>query len=338
MKKVKVTIAMSGGVDSSVAAALLKKQGFEVRGVFMKLFDSQAFKNSEKRARKISKILNIPIFILDLRKEFKKRIIAYFLNDYRKGRTPNPCVVCNKEIKFGLLLEKALSLKSDFIATGHYVRKRGSIFLRGKDKEKDQSYFLWKLNQKQVKRILFPLGDYTKKQTKDLAKKFRLPVLNIPESQEICFIEKGINDFLKKYLKPKPGEIINEKGDMIGRHQGLCFYTIGQRKGIGLSGGPYYVVDKDLKKNVLIVSRDKKELGKKDLMAEEINWISDQKPKFPLKIKAKTRSRQKAVSAVVKPFGQKIKVIFNKPQRAVTPGQSAVFYKGEELLGGGVIC
>jgi len=338
MKKVKVAVAMSGGVDSSVAAALLKKQGFEVKGVFMKLFDSQAFKNSEKRARKISKILNIPIFTLDLRKEFKKRIIGYFLNDYRRGRTPNPCVVCNKQIKFGLLLEKALSLKSDFIATGHYVRKKGNTLLRGKDKEKDQSYFLWKLNQKQVKRILFPLGDYTKKQTKDLAKKFRLPVLNIPESQEICFIEKGINDFLKKYLKPESGEIVNEKGNMIGEHQGLCFYTIGQRKGIGLSGGPYYVIDKDLKKNVLIVSRDKKELGKKDLMAEEINWVSGQKPKFPLKIKVKTRSRQKAVSAAVKPFGKKIKVIFNKPQRAMTPGQSTVFYKGEELLGGGVIC
>lgn len=334
----KVTVAMSGGVDSGVAAALLKKQGFEIRGVFMKLFDSQAFRNSEKRARKISKILNIPFLVFDLRKEFKKRIISYFLKEYKKGRTPNPCVVCNKEVKFGLLLGKASSLKSDFIATGHYVRKRGNTLLRGKDKDKDQSYFLWKLNQKQIKRILFPLGDYTKKQTKDLAKKLRLPVLNIPESQEICFIEKGINDFLKKYLKPKPGEIVNEKGDMIGSHQGLCFYTIGQRKGIGLSGGPYYVIDKDLKKNVLIVSRDKKELGRKDLMAEQVNWVSGKKPKFPLKIKVKTRSRQKAVSAVAKPFGKKIKVIFNNPQRAVTPGQSAVFYKGEELLGGGIIC
>ena len=334
----RVTVAMSGGVDSGVAAALLKKQGFEIRGIFMKLFDSPAFKNSEKRAREISKILNIPFSVFDLRKEFKKKIIGYFLKEYKRGRTPNPCVVCNKEIKFGLLLEKALSLKSDFIATGHYVRKRGSILLRGRDKEKDQSYFLWKLNQKQVKRILFPLGDYTKKQTKDLAKKMRLPVLNIPESQEICFIGKGINDFLKKYLKPEPGEIVNEKGDMIGEHQGLCFYTIGQRKGIGLSGGPYYVIDKDLKKNILIVSKNKKELGRKYLMAEEINWVSGQKPKFPLRIKVKTRSRQKAVLAAVKPFGKKIKVIFNKPQRAITPGQSAVFYKGEELLGGGVIC
>jgi len=334
----KVLVAMSGGVDSSVAAALLKKQGFEVKGIFMKLFDSQAFKNSEKRARKISKILNIPFLVFDLRKEFKKRIIGYFLREYKRGRTPNPCVVCNKEIKFGLLLGKSLSFKSDFIATGHYVRKKGNALLRGKDKEKDQSYFLWKLNQKQVKRILFPLGDYIKKQTKDLAKKFRLPVLNIPESQEICFIEKGINDFLKKYLKPKPGEIINEKGDVIGGHQGLCFYTIGQRKGIGLSGGPYYVVDKDLKKNVLIVSKNKKELGREDLIAEEVNWVSGKKPKFPLKIKVKTRSRQKAVPVIVKPFGKKIKVIFNKPQRAVTPGQSVVFYKGEELLGGGIIC
>lgn len=334
----KIAVAMSGGVDSSVAAALLKKQGFEVSGIFMKLFDSPSFKASEKRARRIAKILGIPFLVLDLRKEFKKKIINYFLSEYEMGRTPNPCVVCNKEIKFGLLLEKAASLKKDFIASGHYVTKKGDKLLTANDKNKDQSYFLWKLNQKQLSRIIFPLGSYTKKQIKGLAKELKLPVLSIPESQEICFINKDINIFLKKYLRPEPGMIINERKEIIGRHKGLCFYTIGQRKGIGLSGGPYYVSGKDFKKNILIVSRDKKDLEKEGLIAGSVNWISGKKPKFPLKIKARTRYGQKLFPVTVRPFGKKIKVFFDKPQRAVTPGQSVVFYSGRELLGGGIIC
>jgi len=328
---------MSGGVDSGVTAALLKKQGFEVTGIFMKLFDSSVFKDSEKRARKTAKMLGIPIFVLDLRKEFKRRVFDYFLNEYKKGRTPNPCVVCNNEIKFGLLLEKALSLKTDFVASGHYARKIGSKLLKAKDQDKDQSYFLWKLSQKQLGRILFPLGSYTKKKVKFLAKKFKLPLLNISESQEICFVGKSINDFLKKHLKTKPGIIVNEKKEEAGRHQGLCFYTIGQRKGIGLSGGPYYVIGKNLKSNNLVVSRNKKDLEKNELIAEGINWISGKKPKFPLRVQAKTRSRQKSFSATVNLFGKKLKVIFDKPQRAITPGQSVVFYSGQELLGGGII-
>ncbi|MCX6760632.1 MAG: tRNA 2-thiouridine(34) synthase MnmA [Candidatus Nealsonbacteria bacterium] len=337
-KKLKIAVAMSGGVDSSVTAALLKKQGFEASGIFMKLFNSPALEVSEKRARKIAKTLGISFLVFDLRKEFKKRIINYFLSEYEKGRTPNPCVVCNKEIKFGLLLERAVSLKSDFIASGHYVRKAGEKLLIAKDKNKDQSYFLWKLNQKLLSRILFPLGNYNKQKVKDLAKELKLPLLNIPESQEICFVGKDINIFLKKYLKPKQGVIVNEKKEIIGWHKGFCFYTIGQRKGIGLSGGPYYVTGKDLKKNILIVSKNKKDLAKKELIAENVNWISGKKPKFPLRIKAKTRYRQKSFPATVQPFGKKIKVIFDKPQRAITPGQSVVFYSGQELLGGGIIC
>lgn len=338
MKSQKIAVAMSGGVDSGVTAALLKKQGFEVSGIFMRLFDSPSLKASEKRARKIAKALDISFFVLDLKKEFKKRIIDYFLNEYERGRTPNPCVVCNKEIKFGLLLEKATSLKSDLLASGHYARKVGEKLLMARDKNKDQSYFLWKLNQKQLKYTIFPLGNYAKKKVKDLAKELKLPVLNISESQEICFIGKDINNFLKKHLKPKPGIIVNEKTEAIGRHKGLCFYTIGQRKGIGLSGGPYYVLEKKLVKNVLIVGKNKKDLAKKELIAENINWVSGKKPKFPLRIKARTRYRQKSFLATIYPFGKKIKVIFNKPQRAITPGQSVVFYSGQELLGGGIIC
>jgi len=383
----KVVVAMSGGLDSSVAAALLKKAGFEVIGVFMKLADLPKFRESEKRAKKIAKILKIPFLVSDLRKEFKKRIVDYFLEGHKKGITPNPCVVCNKEIKFGLLLEKALALDADFIATGHYARKQKIEnrkqkieykLLKAKDKNKDQSYFLWMLNQKQLKRILFPIGDYTRKEVENLARKFKLPVLKAKKSVEICFIKTTlgeedksssspfakarVNDFLSKYLKSKPGQIVDVRGKVLGKHRGLHFYTIGQRKGIGLPGGPYYVLNKDLKKNLLIVTKNEKDLYKKELIAKNVNWISGKEPhlrqgfggqvKFPLKIKAKIRYRhQSALAVITKTLNPKTYTLkFEKSQRAITPGQSVVFYlprsspkamvwgKGEELLGGGIIC
>lgn len=337
---------MSGGVDSFVAAALLKKTNFypesgqrtEVIGVFMKLnnFSSEP----EKRARKVAKALKIPFSVLDLRKEFKKRIIDYFLKEHKKGMTPNPCVVCNKEIKFGLLLEKALKLGADFVATGHYARKTGNKLLKGKDKEKDQSYFLWQLTQRQLKHILFPVGDYTRTEVERLAKKFKLaPTLKVKKSVEICFIPTTINDFLRKYIKEKPGDIINVQGRKIGQHQGLCFYTIGQRKRIGLPGGPYYVLSKNIKKNTLTITKNEKDLLKKELSVKNVNWASGRKPKLPIKVKTKIRYRHQSIPAkIYKIPDTKYKILFGSPQRAVTPGQSAVFYKGEELLGGGVIC
>lgn len=347
----KAVIAVSGGVDSGVSAALLKRAGFEVRGVFMKLSDNSNFRKSEKRAKKITETLKIPLHILNFKKEFKKRIVDYLLGGYKKGITPNPCVVCNKEIKFGLLLKKALSLGADFVATGHYARlerdKNGIHLLKGKDEGKDQSYFLWMLNQKQLKRVLFPVGIYTKKQVKKIAKKLKLPVSNISESQEICFVQTSINDFLKKNLKQKPGPIFTKEGKKVGWHQGLIFYTIGQRKGIGLSGGPYYVLEKDFKRNTLIVTKNEKDLHRKELVVRDVNWISGRKPKLPLKIKAKIRYRHQPASAVITKTRnhETYSVKFNQPQRAVTPGQSAVFYlphrqagPNQELLGGGIIC
>jgi tRNA-specific 2-thiouridylase len=342
--KNKVIIALSGGIDSAVAAALLKRAGFDVRGVFMKLVNLPKFKKGEKRAKKISKILGISFITLYLRKEFKKRVINYFLKEHKKGTTPNPCVVCNKEIKFGLFLEKTLNLNADYMATGHYVRKiknpkfKIQKLLKGKDRNKDQSYFLWKLNQRQLRRILFPIGNYTKKEVKKIAKKLRLPVSKTSESQEICFIDKTINDFLRKNIKQKGGRIIDVRGKIIGTHQGLIFYTIGQRKGTNLSGGPFYVLDKNLKKNILIVTKNKKDLYRNNLIAKNINWISEKPPKLPLKVNVKIRYRQKASLAKIKPKNKNIEVIFNKPQRAITPGQSIVFYQGQELLGGGIIC
>jgi len=347
----KVIVAISGGVDSAVAAALLKRGWFlpasrqvDVIGAFMKLADLPIFREREKKARKVAKILKIPFLSFNFEKEFKKRIVDYFLKEYKAGRTPNPCVICNKKIKFGLLLKKALALDADFVATGHYVRlrkgKEGIHLLRGKDKTKEQSYFLWQLNQKQLKRILFPVGNYTKNQVRGLAKKLKLPVLRIPESMEICFIKTAINNFLKKYLKEKPGKIIIPEGKVVGEHQGLWFYTIGQRKGIKLAGGPYWVLEKDLNKNTLIITKREKDLYKKELRAKNVNWVFGKAPKLPLKIKAKIRYRHKAASATIT-HGLKSKVYnikFSRSQRAVTPGQSVVFFRGEELVGGGIIC
>jgi tRNA-specific 2-thiouridylase len=232
----------------------------------------------------------------------------------------------------------------DFIATGHYVRLRRETqnhkLLKGKDKEKDQSYFLWQLSQKQLKYTLFPVGGYTKNEVRKLAKKFKLPVFEAPESMEICFIQNTINDFLARYLEQKRGKIVNKEGKIIGRHNGLWFYTIGQRKGIGLAGGPYYVLDKNMKRNALIITRNENDLYKKELVVKDINWISGREPRLPIKIKAKIRYRHNPASATLT-LNSKLKthsLKFDKPQRAITPGQSAVFYKGQELLGGGIIC
>lgn len=371
---------MSGGIDSSVAAALLRGADFELTGIFMRLFPGSP-RFSEKRARKIAQILKIPFYVLNFEKEFKKKVVDYFLKEYKKGRTPNPCVICNKEIKFGLLLEKALGLDADFVATGHYARivknvgmlecwnDKNRTFLtsersersnkqsdptfrlfRAKDEEKDQSYFLWQLNQKQLSRILFPIGDYTKKEVRSLAKKFKLPVLDIPESQKICFIPNtNLSEFLKSRIKANKRKIITTQGKIIGEHQGLPFYTIGQRKGLGLAGGPWYVLAKDSKRNVLVVTKNEKDLLKKELIAKNVNWISDKIPKLPLKVKAKIRSRVETSSATIyhlKP--NTYHLVFEKPQRAITPGQSVVFFlprrspqakagQDQELLGGGII-
>jgi tRNA-specific 2-thiouridylase len=310
-------------------------------------FSSEA----EKRAGRVAKFLKIPFYVFDFRKEFKKRIIDDFLKRYEKGITPNPCVICNKEIKFGLLMEKTLALGVDHIAAGHYARLRraGQNFklLQAKDKNKDQSYFLWKLNQKQLSRILFPIGNYTKDEVESMARKFRLPVLSAKKSVEICFIKSTINVFLKRYLKEKSGPMVEQVHygvkKIIGKHQGLWFYTLGQRKGIKLSGGPYYVIAKDFKKNILIVSKNKKDLARKELIAKNVNWIHPVKLLRTAfsgfnRVNAKIRYRHGAVPAnIYKIKNTEYKIIFQNYQRAITPGQSVVFYKGDELLGGGII-
>jgi tRNA-specific 2-thiouridylase len=333
----KVICAMSGGVDSSVAAALLNKQGFDVIGCWLKLWPERNFSNrAQETVKKITLKLGIPFLVFDFSREFKKKVVDYFLTEYQKGRTPNPCVKCNKEIKFGIFFKKALASGADYIASGHFARIKNKKLLTARDKKKDQSYFLYNLTQKQLEKILFPIGDYSKSEVKELAKDFKIAGLVRPESKDICFLKGRHQDFLKKYLKLKPGPILNTSGKRIGRHQGLSLYTIGQRKEIEVPGAlPYYVLKLNFKNNTLIVTDDEKDLYKKELIAEKVNWISGKAPKLPLKIKAKIRYLHPVSSAVIK--SHEYKIVFSKPQRAITPGQSIVFYRGQELLGGGII-
>jgi tRNA-specific 2-thiouridylase len=341
-KNKRIVVAMSGGVDSSVAAALLKKQGYYVVGIFMKFWkDGKSTQNrccsaeSEKLARLVAKKIDIPFYVINIEKEFKKEVVDYFLAEYKKGNTPNPCVVCNKEIKFGFLIKKALSLGADYVATGHYARIKDGKLFGGKDKEKDQSYFLWQLNQRQLSRVLFPVGNYTKSQVRTLAKKFKLPTAQTPESQEVCFVQDTTKEFLKKYLKINSGNIVDKNKKLLGKHQGLWFYTIGQRRGLEIPQGPYYVVAKDFKKNNLIVSKNKRDLLQKEFIAKNVNWINP--VKLPLEAEVKIRYKNTLAKAKILKYKKMIKIIFKKPQSAVTSGQSTVFYAGKELLGGGVI-
>jgi len=342
---------MSGGVDSSVAALLLKKQGYDVVGVFMKFWAgtkniSAANKNrccsQEARhdAMAVCAKLKIPFLIWDFQKEFKRLVVDDFISGYKKGITPNPCVICNREIKFGLFIKKALKMGADYIATGHYAKLR-KLEIRNwkleiaRDRAKDQSYFLWTLTQKQLKHCLFPIGDYLKSEVRQIAKKVQLPVAYKKESQEVCFVnDADLPGFLKKWIKQKKGEIIELKtGKKLAEHNGVQFYTIGQRVPVG-GIGPYFVADKNIKKNqLLVVQKNDKNFFRKEIKLKNVNWISGKPPKSA-KILVRTRYRQPLAECRIS--GNKC--IFKKPQIFVAPGQSAVFYdKNDELLSGGVI-
>ncbi|MBI4359002.1 MAG: tRNA 2-thiouridine(34) synthase MnmA [Candidatus Nealsonbacteria bacterium] len=354
-KKPKVLVALSGGVDSSVAAFLLREAGYEVTGCFMKFWSDPRVSRenpccsieAERRARILARQLKIPFYVLDLRREFKRKIVDYFLKQTKQGLTPNPCVICNQEIKFGLFLERALSQGADFMATGHYARIKQGRLLKGTDKEKDQSYFLWRLKSKQLRRVLFPVGGYTKKEVRAMAARYHLSTAQTEESQNLCFLANGVDDFLKLNLKSKPGRIVDVAGTVLGRHPGLGFFTLGQRWGIGRwleasrqSQGPYYVLRKDRRKNLLVVTKNEKDLLTEEFKVSDVNFVLNLvKHEFPLKVKVKIRSRQKEVPATLckTKKSNQILVKLARAERAVTPGQSAVFYKGEEVLGGGVI-
>jgi len=343
-KKEKVVVAMSGGVDSSVTALLMKKAGYEVIGLHMKLgFEND---NSETAARKVCQQIGVKFYPVNISRKFKEEVVKYFLDSYEKGITPNPCIRCNKLIKFGELLKIVEQLGCDYLATGHYVTKKighdNSFKLcKGKDAGKDQSYFLYTLSQSQLSKILFPLGAYKKEEIKQIALKNELPNLK-KESQDVCFLNiddknQDHNSFLIKHIKMKTGDI-ELNGRIVGKHNGLPLYTIGQRKGVELGGqGPFYVLDTDYKTNTLHITDDNNDqkLYRKQISITETNWINPD-IKFPLKCEAVLRYHHQPIAAVVKEQGKGLVVEFEKPQRAIAGGQSIVFYCKDEVLGGGI--
>ena len=347
MKK-KVLVAMSGGVDSSVTAFLLKKRGYEVAAITM-CFGVKKIEKSKpaccgaeaiEDAKKVCRKLDIAHYVMDFSKSLEKEVISKFVSEYLEGRTPNPCVDCNKTLKFDILLKKALSLGFDFLATGHYARigRKGKDFIlkRAKDKTKDQSYFLYAIKKEALETILFPAGDFTKSEIRGIARKNNLPVADKPGSQDICFIPgKNYHDFIEERIgSVRRGEILDLEGNILGDHKGAFFYTVGQRGGLGISHKqPLYVLSVDTKKNRLIVG-EKKTLKAKGLIAEEVNVLVK---KLSGKAFARIRYNQKEAECAIKACGKNLKIIFEKKQEAITPGQSVVLYKGDTVLGGGVI-
>jgi len=346
---------MSGGVDSSVSAYLLKKQGFEVIGATMKLWEDNNPTCTSliaiERAKKVAEDLDIPHYVFDFEDIFNKNIIQYFIAEYLKGKTPNPCVICNREIKFGELLKKAKEMDIDYIATGHYARivkpsrKTDNRYLlrKGKDKDKDQSYFLYRLTQEQLNKAIFPLGNLTKKKVRKIATKIGLTVAEERDSQEVCFIPD--NDY-KKFIEnnitttPREGNIVDIEGNILGKHFGIHKYTIGQRKGVNtISNDPLYVIGIDKEKNEIIVGPEEA-LYTNELTAEDTNWIIPDLLREDIFLKAKIRYRAGEMACKITNIeknGNKITISFKEKQRAISPGQSVVLYKKDLVVGGGII-
>ena len=349
IKKERVVVAMSGGVDSSVAAALLKKQGYEVIGITMcfNLSDSSRKRSSccgmqgIEDARRVAQKIGIRHYVLNMQKTFKDCVIENFCQEYLRGRTPNPCIRCNQYIKFDALLKKALSLGATFLATGHYARikKTSSYLLRkARDLEKDQSYFLYRLGQEQLRHILFPLGKYSKIEVRKFAKEFGLHIADKAGSQEICFLAgRDYRGFLENQgVKIKPGFIVDKEGNILGKHKGIAFYTVGQRQGLGIAKGyPLYVTKIEPKNNKILVGT-KEEAKKREFLIKDVHFTSKSiKKKVALKVKIRYNHKEMPAGVIFEK--KKIRVCFKKPQFAITPGQSAVFYDKDIVVGGGVI-
>jgi len=357
-KNARVVVAMSGGVDSSVTAYLLKQQGYEVIGATMQIWQDRdpdeqfneggcCSLSAVNDARRVADLLNIPYYVFNLKLPFKEKVMDYFIDEYLKGRTPNPCIACNRYIKFEDFLNRVLALDAQYMATGHYARisfdkiRERYIIRKAIDQKKDQTYVLYNLTQFQLKHTLMPLGEYTKDQVRAIAKEIGLAVADKPDSQEICFIPKNdYKQFLKEKVpnKIKPGPFLDTEGNKIGEHKGLAYYTVGQRKGLGLAmGKPVYVVDLDAENNAVIIGNEYEVLGK-ELLASELNFIPFDKLEKPMKVTAKIRYTAPEKEAIIIPErADSIRLIFNKPERAITPGQSVVFYDGDLLIGGGII-
>ncbi|MDX1952612.1 MAG: tRNA 2-thiouridine(34) synthase MnmA [Verrucomicrobiota bacterium] len=353
-KKTRVVVGMSGGVDSSAAAKLLIEQGYDVVGITLKLWPQDCISRAEDKccgpqavmdARNVSHQLNIPYYLVDEAEEFQKQVIQYFAEEYKAGRTPNPCVMCNERLKFGTLISRARQLGADYIATGHYARiEQGDgrmLLKRGRDPRKDQSYFLFSLKQEQLAKTLMPLGELTKADTREVAREADLKTAEKEESMEICFVpDKNYGKFLTdaKLVTKHQGEIVNLQGQVLGRHDGIEFFTIGQRKGLQISSSrPLYVIDLDPATNRVIVGDDSA-LEKDRFTVERCNWIPFHELTQPVEVTAKIRYNHPGVNATVRPLPNgTAEVHLHIPQRAVTPGQAAVFYQDDLVIGGGWI-
>jgi tRNA-specific 2-thiouridylase len=357
-KKGIVYVGLSGGVDSSVSAALLKKEGFDVRGVFIKVWQPDfwggcTMKEDRLDAMRVCAKLDIPFFTLDLEREYKKEVVDYMIVEYKAGRTPNPDVMCNKYVKFGGFFDWAMKNGADYVATGHYAQAvsvcSGHLLLAGTDKNKDQSYFLWTLTQKQLSKTLFPVGDMEKPEVRKLAKKFGLETAVKKDSQGLCFIGKvEMADFLKHFIKTKSGKVLNERGEIIGKHEGAELYTIGQRHGFEITkktnnDDRYFIISKNSKNNTLIVSHDPLVCtngvaqASQKITLKNVNWISGSQPDFKKEYSARIRYRQPLEKCHLLQQGKSIIVKFKDAQKAITPGQSVVIYDREVCLGGGII-
>ena len=344
-----VFVGMSGGVDSSVTAALLQDQGYDVIGVFIKTWHPDFLvctEEDERRdAMRVAAHLDIPFLTFDFEKEYKEGVADYMISEYKLGRTPNPDVMCNREVKFGAFLKKALSMGADFVATGHYAQNKNNSLLKGNDPMKDQSYFLWTLTPEQIKHVMFPVGHLPKPEVRKLAKKFKLPVADKKDSQGICFLGNvDIKDFLKHYIKPKIGKVLNEKGEEIGYHDGAVFNTLGERHGFTITKkGPndsrYYIIEKDIKNNILVVSTNLPRLsgeGQGEVFElKNINWIS-QIPEEGKNYQAQVRYHGEFLNCKLSNIKNSTAIVSFEKEVLVAPGQSIVFYDGDICLGGGI--
>lgn len=355
MEKKKVVVGMSGGVDSSVAAYLLKKQGYDVIGITMKLW--QGDKEYEEKeggccslssvedARRVCEKLDIPFYVLNFKDSFKENVVKYFVQEYIDGKTPNPCIACNKHLKFDELLRKARGIGAEYVATGHYAkieeRDGRYLLIRSDDDRKDQTYALYNFTQDQLAHTLMPCGEFTKDKIREIAKEIGLAVHNKKDSEEICFIPDNNHGRFIKEERPddvKPGNFVDTKGNILGQHKGIVYYTIGQRKGLGLAlGKPVFVIDIRPKTNEVVIGSEEN-IFKTDLVAKDVNFIPFDELKSEMKVQAKVRYAAKPADAVIRPLpGGKVKVSFTEKQRAITKGQSVVFYDGEIVVGGGII-
>jgi len=352
MLKEKVVVAMSGGVDSSVAAALLKEQGYDVYGITMKLANWQ---DTEKRkfggccgskdfydARSVAQTLGIPHYSLDYVDHFKTTVIDYFKDSYKNAETPNPCIACNNHVKFDRLLNQALAMGADYLATGHYARieknKDGFVLQKAVDAGKDQSYVLYHLGQQELSHLMFPLGGYTKAEIRELARKYGLKTADKPDSYEICFVpnldyKQFVSEEIPANERPV-GDIRHVNGEILGQHKGLPYYTVGQREGLGIAvGRPLYVVALEKQTNTLVVG-DKGDVFSEAAIIRSVTWAMGKAPEFPCQVSVKIRSRHTEAKARIE---SDLSIHFETPQSAVTPGQTAVFYRGDAVIGGGVI-